>query len=123
MRPKKKILLIDENEARFAVCCASSAAEAITASADFEVALLAWPLSGGSELLRKLRSQHPFTRTLALAEDAKGCPTVSADVVLWGHPSTFELLERINVLAARKRGPRKAQAIEHMLALAERRVA
>jgi CheY-like chemotaxis protein len=121
MRPKKKILIVDVNEERlstrrflltnkgYAVSSASSRAEALAVASGIDpaLAIVVLPLPDAAQLLADLRAHAPFTHTLVLAENAKEHPGLFADMTLWGKPPVAELLDRIAIAAACKRGPKK----------------
>jgi len=145
MRPKKRILLIDSSETRLstrrfvletrglAVAGASTPEEARDLANSFqpEVIVAAWPFTSGDlvRLLDQIREELPFAPSLLIAETLVEAPAVVADAtVLKGSCSMAEIVERIKILAARKRGPRPGtpkpvQSIERMMQLAERRLA
>lgn len=122
MRPKTQILLIDADADRagvlrfllttrgYAVFSARTAAEAlrVCAACAPEAAVIAWPCPGGEKTLKGLRRAAPYMNTMALAEGIVKRPVdATADVVLWGHWPAEYFLDRLRVLAGRKRGPRK----------------
>jgi DNA-binding response OmpR family regulator len=146
VRPKKRILVIDSSETRLstrrfvletrglAVAGASTPDEARDLANSFqpEVIVAAWPFTSGDlgRLLGQLHDELPFAPTLLIAESLVESPSsVTADAtVLKGGCSMAEIVERIKILAARKRGPRPetpkpVQSIERMMQLAERRLA
>ena len=121
-RPKKRILLIDANELRlsarrfmltthgYAVFGAVDVSEALQACAVHapEVAFIVCPIPGLARLVRDLHAMFPTIRTLLFAEGLKSEPeNIYTDVMLHGWPPVSEILERLKVLAARKRGPHK----------------
>ena len=129
MRPKKNILCVDDNEQvlsvrRFlletrgyrvtAVTTAQDALAHIQNSAPGSIDLLLcdllMPQMDGNELVRRAKQLHPslpamiVSGTVAAFDRANG-----ADAFLpKGAASAAEMLERIRVLVARKRGPKKA---------------
>ena len=129
MRPKKIILCVDHNEQNLAirsflletrgyrVLAATSPHEALERLERFargEIALLLcdlmMPQMEGTELIRRARELQPGLPTLLVSGTVtgfeRGC---GADVFLpKGACSAGELLERVRVLVARKRGPKKA---------------
>jgi DNA-binding response OmpR family regulator len=121
MMPKKRILLIDANEDRmgrlrfllwtkkYAVLSASSAAEACSLFAidPPDLVIAASDMPGLDWLLKALHDQNPFVRQIVLAP-AKGNCNAIADAVLCGPPPE-EMLERIKIISAGKRGPRKTK--------------
>jgi DNA-binding response OmpR family regulator len=142
VRPKKRILLIDSDETRqgirrfllethgFAVFSASSAEEARELCADYspDAVVAAWPLAGADlgRLLHQLHECSPAASSLLLADSAAAVPeSVMADAILpKGQCSAVQVLERVRLLSARKRGPKKTvESINHMMMLTERRIA
>ena len=129
MRPKKIILCVDDNEQTLAVrkflletrgyrvLSATGGAEALElleryAPGELSLLLcdLLMPQMDGLELIRRARELQPglpslmVSGTVATMERGSG-----ADVFLpKGACSPVELLERVRVLVARKRGPKKA---------------
>ena len=121
MRPPKKILLVASDEdhlgvlrfiletQRFRVTAAASAVEAaeILRTHFFEVLLCEWPLPGIEALLDQARAIDDQLRSLVLATSLKETPEgVYADAIATRGCSNAELLERVRILAARKRGPK-----------------
>jgi two-component system response regulator CpxR len=131
MRPKKIILCVDDNEQTLAVrkflletrgyrvlsaTGSQEALEVIEQHAPGELSLLLcdllMPQMDGTELIRRAREMQPGLPSLmvsgTVATMERGC---GADVFLpKGACSPMELLERVRVLVARKRGPKKAVA-------------
>ncbi len=129
MRPKKIILCVDDNEQTLAirkflletrgyrVLSATGAKEALEIIEQYtqgELSLLLcdllMPQMDGVELIRRAREMQPGLPSLmvsgTVATMERGC---GADVFLpKGACSPVELLERVRVLVARKRGPKKA---------------
>ena len=136
MRPKKIILCVDDNEQTLAVrkflletrgyrvLSASGAQEALEVMEQYapgELSLLLcdllMPQMDGLELIRRAREMQPglpslmVSGTVATMERSTG-----ADVFLpKGACSPVELLERVRVLVARKRGPKKAAVTGRMM--------
>jgi CheY-like chemotaxis protein len=123
MRPKKKILLVGASEDRlsilrfmldtngFAVTAVVGAAAAIEQLRAQTYELLFcehWPLPGIEHLLNQAYEIDPAMRSLVLAPGLTSSPAgLNTDAVLLrGGCSSFELLERVKILTARKRGPR-----------------
>ena len=131
MRPKKTILCVDDNEQilsvrtflletrGYRVVTALTAQHAIEfleqslpGSIDLILCDLLMPQMDGNELVRRAKQLHPGLPAMivsgtVLAFDRAGC----ADVFLpKGACSPAEVIERIRVLVARKRGPKKAIA-------------
>lgn len=131
MRPRKVILCVDDNEQTLAVrkflletrgyrvltaACAQHALEMLetpeTGSVDLLLCDLIMPHVDGSELVRRARAVRPGIPTLmisgTIAQFDRGS---EADAFLpKGACSAVELLERVRILVARKRGPKKAVA-------------
>jgi two-component system response regulator CpxR len=128
MRPKKTILCVDDNETilsvrtflletrGYRVVCAQSSQEALEyvaqsapGSIDLLLSDLIMPQMDGNELVRRAKQLHPGLPAMIVsgtvnAFDRAGC----ADVFLpKGASSPAEMIERIRVLVARKRGPKK----------------
>jgi two-component system, OmpR family, response regulator CpxR len=129
MRPKKIILCVDDNdqilsvrkfllETRgYRVLTATSAHEALEILAEYapgELSLLLcdliMPQMDGVELIRRARAMQPGLPTLMVSGTVTSFERGAiADVFLpKGASSPSELLERVRVLVARKRGPKKA---------------
>jgi two-component system, OmpR family, response regulator CpxR len=134
MRPKKTILCVDDNEQvlsvrtflletrGYRVLCAHTAYEALDfvsssplGSIDLLLCDLIMPQMDGNELVRRAKQLHPGLPAMIVsgtvnAFDRAGC----ADVFLpKGASSAAEMIERIRILVARKRGPRKQLAPQH----------
>jgi CheY-like chemotaxis protein len=129
MRPKKTILCVDDNEQAlsvrkflletrgYKVVAVTSGAEALAVlrktaqgSVDLLLTDLSMPLMDGNDLIQQAKQLHPALPVLLLTGSTKQFdrPT-RADVYLGtGADSPLELLERVRVLVARKRGPKKA---------------
>ena len=128
MRPKKVILCVDDNEQTlsvrtflletrgYRVLNAATAADALEilertpqGTLDLLIADLLLPGMDGNELVRRAKQVHPALPALIVS----GTVTVAdralaADAFLpKGAGSPVELLEKIKVLVARKRGPKK----------------
>lgn len=131
MRPKKTILCVDDNETVLSVRCflletrgyrviaVATAQEAlgviegtVPGGLDLLLCDLIMPQMDGNELVRRAKERHPGLPAMIVsgtvnAYDRADC----ADVFLpKGACSPVEMLERIRVLVARKRGPKKAIA-------------
>ena len=128
MRPRKTILCVDDNEQvlsirkflletrGYRVLTATASHEALETLERFapgEIALLlcdlVMPQMDGAELIRRARELQPGLPTLMVSGTVtgfdRGC---GADVFLpKGACSPVELLERVRILVARKRGPKK----------------
>ncbi len=128
MRPKKIILCVDDNDQTLAVrkflletrsyrvLTASSAHEAleiVDRYAPGELSLLLcdllMPEMDGVELIRRVREMQPSLPSLMVSGTVTSFERgQGADVFLpKGACSPVELLERVRVLVARKRGPKK----------------
>ncbi len=131
MRPKKTILCVDDNEQVLsvrsflletrgyrvvAVQTAEDALEVIdrTAPGSLDLLLcdLIMPQMDGNELVRRAKQLHPALPAMIVSGTVNSFDRAgSADVFLpKGAASPVEMLERIRMLVARKRGPRKAIA-------------
>ena len=125
MRPKKIILCVDDNEqdlsvltftlstSGYRVVSATNGQEAINIFADTPVDLVltdyAMPQMNGAQLVDRLKLIGPHVPMILLGDPQKmGGEIHSADALLAKkNCSTQELLERIRLMSARKRGPRK----------------
>ena len=131
MRPKKSILCVDDNEQvlsvrkflletrGYRVVVAESAQAALelimhTAPGTFDLLLsdLIMPQMDGNELVRRAKQYHPGLPAMIVSGTVSAFDRASAaDVFLpKGACSPVEVLERVRVLVARKRGPKKAVA-------------
>ncbi len=129
MRPKKTILCVDDNEQvlsvrKFlletrgyrvlAVQTAEEALEmaerALPGSLDLLLCDLVLPQMDGNEVVRRVKEIHPALPTMLISGTVTSFDrAATADVFLpKGASSPSEMLERIRVLCARKRGPKKA---------------
>jgi CheY-like chemotaxis protein len=139
MRPKKTILCVDDNEQAlsvrkflletrgYKVIAAGTGAEALAVlrkagqgSIDLLLTDLAMPQMDGDDLIYQAKQIHPALPTLLLSGTVKQFdrPT-RADVYLAkGSDTPLELLERVRVLVARKRGPKKAITSQPMVPVA-----
>jgi len=126
MRPKKVILCVDDNEQElsvlkftlttngYRVLAASSGQEAIAVfSAEPQIDLVLadthMPQMSGIQLaerLKRIRSHVPML-LLGDAQAVGGELHVDDAVMARKNCTSFELLERVKVMSARKRGPRK----------------
>jgi CheY-like chemotaxis protein len=125
MRPKKIILCVDDNEQDLSVLkfmlatngyrvfAATTGKDAIAIFAETTVDLVladfGMPQMNGDQLLERLKGLAPHVPMILLGDPQKmGGETHAADAVLpKKNCSPQELLERIKVMSARKRGPRK----------------
>lgn len=131
MRPRKVILCVDDNEQTlsvrkflletrgYRVISATGAAEALQCleaslpgAIDLLLCDLLLPHMDGSELIARARALRPGLPTLMVSGTVTSLERGSAaDVFLpKGASSAVELLERVRLLVARKRGPKKAIA-------------
>jgi len=131
MRPKKTILCVDDNEQALsvrkflletrgyrvlAVTTAHEALEllerALPGSIDLLLSDLLMPGMDGNELIRRAKDMTPGLPSMLISGSVKQYERgIRADVFLpKGVCSPVEMLERIRVLVARKRGPKKAVA-------------
>src|SRR5579862_3954814 len=137
MRPKKIILCVDDNEQElsvlkfmlatngYRVISANNGHDAIGLFADTAVDLVlsdyAMPQMNGDQLVTRLKSIAAHVPMILLGDPQKmGDHLHGADALLHKKScSTQELLERIKLMSARKRGPRKgAPRITPQLAVA-----
>ena len=137
MRPKKIILCVDDNEQDlsvlkfmlatngYRVVAATTGQDAIGLFAEYTVDLVladfGMPQMNGDQLVDRLKRIAPHVPMILLGDPQKmGGDIHSADALLAKkNCSPQELLERIKVMSARKRGPRKgAQRIPQDEALA-----
>lgn len=128
MRPKKTILCVDDNEQvlsvrtflletrGYRVIAVSTPQEAldtiagaIPGSLDLLLSDLLMPQMDGNELVRRAKQLHPALPAMIVSGSVSAYDrAVRADVFLpKGACSPAELLERVRVLVARKRGPKK----------------
>lgn len=137
MRPKKVILCVDDNEQDlsvlkfmletngYRVLSASSAQDAVSIFADTLVDLVltdfGMPQMDGALLVNKLKQIANHVPMILLGDPQKMAGQMhSADATLAKkNCSPHELLERVRIMSARKRGPRKGvQRTAHETALA-----
>ena len=128
MRPKKVILCVDDNEQTlsvrtflletrgYRVLTATTSGEALDileqtaqGTLDLLIADLLLPGMDGNELVRRAKQMHPTLPTLIVSGTVGAYErALAADAFLpKGANSAVELLDRIKVLVARKRGPKK----------------
>jgi two-component system response regulator CpxR len=128
MRPKKIILCVDDNEQILsvrtflletrgyrviAITDPQDAIDAITnslpGSIDLLLCDLLMPQMDGNELVRRAKQLHPTLPAMIVSGTVTAFDRAGrADVFLpKGACSPAEMLERIRILVARKRGPRK----------------
>ncbi len=129
MRPKKTILCVDDNEQvlsvrtflletrGYRVISVTSAQQALDivqqalpGSLDLLLCDLLMPQMDGNELVRRAKQLHPALPAMIVSGTVNAFDRAcSADVFLpKGACSAAEMIERIRVLVARKRGPKKA---------------
>ena len=129
MRPKKTILCVDDNEQilsvrtflletrGYRVLTAQTAQEALEfvsgstpGSIDLLLCDLIMPQMDGNELVRRAKQLQPGLPAMIVSGTVNAFDRAScADVFLpKGASSPAEMIERIRVLVARKRGPKKA---------------
>lgn len=128
MRPKKVILCVDDNETTlsvrtflletrgYRVLNATTSKEAleileraVPGTLDLLIADLLLPGMDGNELVRRAKQMHPSLPALIVSGTVAAYDrALAADAFLpKGAGTAAELLERIRVLVARKRGPKK----------------
>jgi two-component system response regulator CpxR len=128
MRPRKTILCVEDNEhilsvRKFlletrgyrvvALTCAAEALEylnhAAQGSVDLLMSDLIMPRMDGNELIRRAKQIHPGLPTLLVSGTVTSFDrAAAADAFLpKGACAPAEVLERIRILVARKRGPKK----------------
>lgn len=134
MRPKKTILCVDDNEQilsvrtffletrGYRVIALANPHDALDAisnslpgSIDLLLCDLIMPQMDGNELVRRAKHLHPTLPAMIVSGTIAAFDRAGrADVFLpKGACSPAEMLERIRVLVARKRGPRKAILPQH----------
>ena len=125
MRPKKIILCVDDNEQElsvlkfmlttngYRVVSATSGQDAIDVFSDYPVDLVladfAMPQMNGCQLVERLKAIAPHVPMILLGDPQKMAGEMHAADALLAKKncSPQELLERIKIMSARKRGPRK----------------
>ena len=129
MRPKKTILCVDDNEQvlsvrtflletrGYRIIAVNTAQEALgvlgqslPGSLDLVLCDLLMPQMDGNELVRRAKQLHPGLPAMIVSGTVNAFDrALHADVFLpKGASSPAEMIERIRVLVARKRGPKKA---------------
>jgi len=129
MRPKKTILCVDDNEQvlsvrtflletrGYRVVAVNTAQEAVETlerslpgTLDLILCDLLMPQMDGNELVRRAKQIHPGLPAMIVSGTVNAFDrALHADVFLpKGASSPAEMIERIRVLVARKRGPKKA---------------
>jgi CheY-like chemotaxis protein len=138
MRPKKVILCVDDNEQElsvlkfmlatngYRVVSATTGQEAMGVFAGNQVDLVladyAMPQMNGNQLVNRLKQIAPHIPMILLGDPQKmGGDIHAADALLAKKScSALELLERVKLMSARKRGPRKGTVrLAAMVELAE----
>jgi two-component system response regulator CpxR len=128
MRPRKTILCVEDNEQILSVrkflletrgyrvlpmTCAAEALEYLNGAPQGTVDLLIsdviMPQMDGNELVRKAKEMHPALPTLLISGTVTSFDrAAAADAFLpKGACTPAEILDRIRILVARKRGPKK----------------
>jgi CheY-like chemotaxis protein len=121
MRPKKRILLISGDELRtstlkfmlvtrgYAVTAAADAVDAqkYIASEDWDLVLCDLPLPGVKDVTDTVHIACPHIPTLLLVGKGAPVPSELYSPIQERSLDATELLDRIKVMCARKRGPRK----------------
>jgi CheY-like chemotaxis protein len=131
MRPKKTILCVDDNEQVLSVRtflletrgyrviavptpqeALDTIANSLPGSIDLLLCDLMMPRMDGNELVRRAKDLHPSLPAMIVSGTVTAYDRAGrADVFLpKGACSPVELLERVRILVARKRGPKKATA-------------
>jgi two-component system response regulator CpxR len=131
MRPKKTILCVDDNEQvlsvrtflletrGYRIIATNTAQEAleilqrsVPGTLDLILCDLLMPQMDGNELVRRAKQLHPGLPAMIISGTVNAFDrALHADVFLpKGACSPAEMIERIRVLVARKRGPKKAIA-------------
>ncbi|MDE1163026.1 MAG: response regulator [Acidobacteriaceae bacterium] len=131
MRPRKSILCVEDNEQLlgvrkflletrgYRVIPVTTAAEALEylkdapqGSLDLLLSDLILPQMDGNELIRRAKEMHPMLPALLISGTVTSFDrATAADAFLPKGASTpAELLDRIRILVARKRGPKKQPA-------------
>jgi CheY-like chemotaxis protein len=131
MRPKKTILCVDDNEQvlsvrtflletrGYRIVAVNTAQEALEhlerslpGTLDLILCDLLMPQMDGNELVRRAKQLHPGLPAMIVSGTVNAFDrALHADVFLpKGASSPAEMIERIRVLVARKRGPKKAIA-------------
>jgi two-component system, OmpR family, response regulator CpxR len=133
MRPKKTILCVDDNEQAlsvrkflletrgYRVQTAASSERALElfreGGIDLVVSDLIMPYMDGNELIRRLKELGPEVPAILISGSVRAFDRANrADAFLpKGACSPVELLERIRVMVARKRGPKKGHGLRAMV--------
>jgi two-component system, OmpR family, response regulator CpxR len=133
MRPKKTILCVDDNEQTlsvrkfmletrgYRVLTALGSEQALELFRDGGIDLvlsdLIMPYMDGNELVRRMKELVPEVPTILISGSVKAFDRANrADAFLpKGACSPGEMLERIRVMVARKRGPKKGHALRPLV--------
>ena len=124
MRPKKVILCVDNNEQElsilkflltthgYKVVSAVTSQEAISVFSGLQIDLVlaayGMPQMNGGQLIDQLKRIAPHVPTILLGDSQAASQIHVADAMLAKkNCPPLELLERVKVMSARKRGPRK----------------
>jgi CheY-like chemotaxis protein len=128
MRPRKTILCVEDNEQvlsvrkflletrGYRVVAAATAAEAMEyleraaqGSVDLLISDVIMPVMDGNELVKRAKQMHPCLPTLLVSGTVSNFDrAAAADAFLpKGACTPAEMLDRIRILVARKRGPKK----------------
>ena len=136
MRPKKTILCVDDNEQAlsvrkflletrgYRVLTAMSSELALETfregGIDLVISDLIMPYMDGNELVRRMKEISPEVPTLLISGSVKAFDRANrADAFLpKGASSPLELLERVRLMVARKRGPKKGQHLRPVVSKA-----
>jgi CheY-like chemotaxis protein len=129
MRPKKTILCVDDNEQAlsvrkfmletrgYRVLTAGGSEQALEVfregGIDLVLSDLIMPYMDGNELVRRMKELAPEVPTILISGSVKQFDRANrADAFLpKGACSPVEVLERIRLMVARKRGPKKGHAL------------
>ena len=133
MRPKKTILCVDDNEQSlsvskfmletrgYRVLTASNSEQALElfreGGIDLVLSDLIMPYMDGNELVRRMKELAPEVPAILISGSVKAFDRANrADAFLpKGACSPVELLERVRLMVARKRGPKKGHGIRPVL--------
>lgn len=128
MRPKKVILCVDDNEITLSirkfllvnrgyfVITASSGEQAVAIFRGIEIDVvltdLVMPNMDGNELVRRLKQIDPEAKTIIVSGTVKVHGHANHAEAFFPKGSPVEdLLDRLRILAIRKRGPKKASVL------------
>jgi two-component system, OmpR family, response regulator CpxR len=133
MRPKKTILCVDDNEQALSVrkflletrgyrvltATSSEAALELFREGGIDLVLsdLLMPCMDGNELIRRMKELTPEVPAILISGSVKAFDRANrADAFLpKGACSPVEMLERIRVMVARKRGPKKGHNLRPLV--------